>query len=63
MHRVTVYHFKIFKIKWNNVYTLKRTEIPLDTLRRFFWHDISQWARASSFTRFLRSHKMTHHSR
>jgi hypothetical protein len=36
MHRVTVYHFKIFKIELNNVYTLKRTKIPLDILRCFF---------------------------
>jgi hypothetical protein len=30
MHRVTFYNFKIFIIEWNNVYTLKRTEILLD---------------------------------
>ena len=29
----------------------------------FIWHDSLQWARASSFTRFSRSHSSTHHSR
>ena len=28
-----------------------------------FWRDSPQWARASSFTRFSRSHTTTHHSR
>ena len=28
-----------------------------------FWCNSPQWARASSFTRFLRSHITTHHSR
>jgi len=32
MRRVILYHFKIFIIEWNNVYTLKLTDIPLDVL-------------------------------
>jgi sugar phosphate permease len=33
VHHVTFYTFKIFVIEWNNVYTLKLTEISLDILR------------------------------
>jgi hypothetical protein len=29
----------------------------------FFWRNGHQWSRSSSFTRFLRSHTTTHHSR
>jgi len=32
MCRLILYHFKIFIIEWNNVYTLKHGEIPLDML-------------------------------
>jgi hypothetical protein len=65
----------VFHIKWLQGSGLRSLTFPTflfssstqplkNTHFRFcFWRDSPQWARASSFTRFSRSHITTHHRR